>query len=257
MEPTGSSIDVEERSPSEASTTGLWLRVLGVLVAVVLLNVVWLILSLIDGSGGGRIDERLWPTHRHVWSETLLLLTDGFMGETLFTHTGATLGRVLASLAVAALVGGGLGWAMGSHERLRGLLAPFVGFMRMFTPAFVLPISINFLGIGGRNIVLSAGFITTWFVADGVSRAIASSSSGEQRTAELVRLARTALLISWLVVAFTEVIGSATGLGSAIWTARTFFRTGMMLSVTIWSTLVFLVIDYGISLLGRYPRSSG
>ncbi len=56
------------------------------------------------------------------------------------------------------------------------------------------------------------------------------------------------------MVAFPEIILAAVGLGSLIWTARTFDRTGPMLAMSIWSALLFSAIDYGIRLLGRALR---
>ena len=228
-------------------------RLFGVLVGIVLINVLWVVLELFD-SDIGRPGEGFWPSHADAFSEFRLLVVDGFQGETLFSHTGATLLRVAASVLLALVIGGGLGAAMGSQKTLRNLLDPFVSFMRLFTPGALVSLSLLFLGLGERNIILTTGFVCTWIVADGVARTMVADGSSDQTVDQLVQLARTVLLAAWIVVAFSEIIGSANGLGSAIWTARTFFRTGMMLTIGLWSTLLFLAADYSIRLVGRLLR---
>ena len=249
MEATILPSDVEQPSDKMSFGAEVRLRLLGVLAGVVLLNLVWFVLYLV--SGGGQGDLR-WPSQGHVWSEMWLLTFDGFQGTTLLRHSVATLSRVLSAMAAALVIGGGIGVALGSRKQLRHLFDPLLSFLRVFSPAAVIPVLYTFLGIQRPVIGFTAGFVATWLVADRVARVLASGPTRERLIEELVQIVRVALLVTWLVVAFGELIGTGVGLGSAIWTARTFFRMGMVTGVGVWSALLIATMDYGVRLLGRF-----
>lgn len=249
MEPTTLSSDVEQPGATMSFGAELRLRLLGVVVGIGLLNLVWLVLYLLSG-GSGQQDLR-WPSQADTWSELWLLTFDGFQGTTLFTHSVATLSRVLSVMVVALVIGGGIGVALGSRQQLRHLFDPLLSFLRVFSPAAVLPMLYVFFGLQWPVIGLTAGFVVTWFVADRVARVLASSPTRQNFIEEMVQIVRAALLVTWLVVVFAELIGASVGLGSAMWTARTFFRVGMTMGVGLWSALLIAAMDYGIRLLGR------
>jgi len=222
------------------------LRLLGVVVAAVALNIMWLVLSQMDSL------QEFWPSHRTAWSDFKLLVTDGFQGVTLAAHVGATVGRVAFALFVGGAIGGCIGAAVGSTRLSRNLADPFISFMRLVTPAAVLTIAILARGLGEMPTLIATTLPIVWIIADAMSRGVVDVGFGR----DLIRIhvvpaARTALLVAWIAVSFAETISSSTGIGAAVWAARTFFRGGIVVSMLVVSTLLFLVVDYLIRLLGR------
>lgn len=220
-------------------------RLLGVVVAVVGLNVIWLVL-------GWTLEDDVWPSHRHAWDEFFLLATDGFQNRTLLAHVGATLGRVLFAMVVGGLIGGAIGAAIGSRRRARNLTDPFVSFVRFVSPSAVISIAIAIVGIGEVARLFAATLLVVCVMADGTARGVLQTSSRDKLVGwHLVSSARAALLVVWITITFNELIGAETGIGSAIWSARTFFRQGMIVALLLTSTVLFMAIDYVIRLGGR------
>jgi len=220
-------------------------RLLGVPVAVAALNLLWLALDWI-------LEDEVWPSHREAWDELVLLATDGFHDQVLFAHVGATLGRVLFAIVVGSLIGGAIGTAMGSHPRVRNMTDPLLSFVRFVSPAAVMTIAIAVIGIGETPRLLATTLLVVCVMADGIGRGVSQASSRDALVrSHLVPSARAALLVVWITITFTELIGAQTGIGSAMWAARTFFRQGMVVALLVVSTLLFVTIDYAIRLVGR------
>lgn len=228
-------------------------RAIGVVVAIVLLNMLWLFIELFDGGSSRGIADNHWPSHGETWSAFLELWRGAFLGTTLMRHTTATLVRVIVPLVIGGLLGGTIGVAIGARSGVREYFDPFVSFLRLLAAAAILPFAILLFGIGDTPLVFTSSFVLTWVIADGVASALAASEPAAV-PGRLTQLARQALLISWLFVSFSELIGAREGLGGAIFSARPFSRTDIMVALALWSTLLFLIIDYVIRFLGRLFR---
>lgn len=84
------------------------------------------------------------PSPPAVVSKTIDLASNG----TLFADIGASLGRVLVGFLLGTLLAVPVGFLMGWYSIVRGLLHPWVQFVRMIPPLAILPLSIVVLGTG-------------------------------------------------------------------------------------------------------------
>jgi taurine transport system permease protein len=94
------------------------------------------------------------PSPLAVASKFVSVARDGFVDATLLTHLGASLGRIFAALAGAALVGIPVGVAIGTSTVGRGVFDPILEFLRPIPPLAYLPLVIIWFGIGEPSKVL-------------------------------------------------------------------------------------------------------
>lgn len=99
--------------------------------------------------------DSLLPPPINVAKEFWELLQSGV----LFTHIGASLGRVCSAWAIAALVAIPLGIAMGRIPIVERLLDPLVELIRPISPLAWIPLAILWFGIGesGKIFVVFIG----------------------------------------------------------------------------------------------------
>jgi len=229
-------------------------RMIGVAIAIVLLNIIWLFM----GQFSALADQ--WPSHREAWSTLVELSTDGFQGQTLWENLGATLGRVGFAVAVGGVAGGIIGAVIGSSRRVWNLSDPFVSFARLIAPGELFVIGFFQFGIGEQQLLVGATLPIAFYIAHRVGRLILDARERNlSRVAvagrHLTELTRTALLIAWFMVYGFELIASQRGVGAAIWTARTFFRIDIVVVTVMIGSVVMVAIDYLIRLAGRIVLS--
>lgn len=102
----------------------------------------------------------LLPPPPLVAAEFWTLLKSG----DLFTHIGASLGRVVSAWALAALVAIPMGLAMGRIPVVERLLDPLVELIRPISPLAWIPLAILWFGIGEAGKIFVV-FIGTFFPA--------------------------------------------------------------------------------------------
>jgi len=106
----------------------------------------------------GWIDQRFLPSPAKIAANYWELL---WTGE-IFKHTVASLRRVAIGLSLAAVLGIGLGVAMGASARFRLYLNAMVELFRPIPPIALIPLSIFWLGIGDESKVFLI-FIACFF----------------------------------------------------------------------------------------------
>jgi ABC-type nitrate/sulfonate/bicarbonate transport system permease component len=106
----------------------------------------------------GVIDPRFLPSPTKIALDYWELLRSG----EIFRHTVASLKRVAVGLSIAALLGIGLGVAMGASANVRLCLNAMVELFRPIPPIALMPLSIFWLGIGDSSKVFLI-FIACFF----------------------------------------------------------------------------------------------
>ncbi|MFE9649554.1 ABC transporter permease [Streptomyces sp. NPDC006365] len=115
----------------------LALRAFFVLALPLLLLIAWWFAS--DGS-----TDVYWPPLRTI----LTTFPDVWTGERLRADVLASLLRLLAGFAAAAVVGVALGTVIGSYRRVRAVCEPVLEFLRAVPPPVLVPVIMLFAGIG-------------------------------------------------------------------------------------------------------------
>ncbi len=195
------------------------------------------------------------------------LLTEGFPeGMGIQVHIVATLSRVLAGFALAAMIGIPLGIVIGAIPVLDKLAASVIAFGRSIAAISVLPLFIAWFGIGEASKIALLFFGAFWVVLTytvaGVKyvdplliRAALSIDTPQRRIFFLIILPaslprifaglKVALGVAFLVIVAAEMIATVQGLGALIQEARTSFRT----DITMVGMIVIGVLGYALSRL--------
>ncbi|MEX1165023.1 MAG: ABC transporter permease [Nitriliruptor sp.] len=179
-------------------------------------------------------------------------------------HLVVTLERLLAGLALAALVGAPLGIAIGRSRRLAELTGSLFQFLRMISPLAWTPIAIVLLGVGDAPVVFLVAVAAVWPIVlnaaagvhalDGGWLRVAASLGATRREqltsivlpgvrAHLATGLRVALGTAWIVIVPAEMLGVDSGLGYAILDARDRLRYDELMGVVVLIGAVGFVLD--------------
>ena len=185
----------------------------------------------------------------------------------LWTDTAASLARLLGGMAIATLIAGILGVAIGLLPVVRATMANFVAVLSMLPPLAVLPILFIVFGLGEvskvalivigvapvmiRDLALRVGELpaeqlvkaqtlgaSTWQIA---IRVIVP-----QMLPRLIDSVRLTLGSAWLFLIAAEAIASQSGLGYRIFLLRRYLAMDVILPYVAWITLLAFMIDYAL-----------
>jgi len=192
---------------------------------------------------------RLWFSG----SAAHLFLTEDAIGNLL-----PSLGRVLAGLAIAAVVGGAAGLALGRSSTVFGFFDPLLQFGRALPAVMLVPVFIAIFKIGTQMEVAAIAFGTIWPIllntADGaryldpvqVETVRAFRLPAWSRLIRLIIPAalpkffaglRLSVSLALILMVFAELAGSSNGLGYEMNNAESSFDM-----TWLWSTLVLVAI---------------
>lgn len=169
-----------------------------------------------------------------------------------------SLGRVLAGLAIAVVVGGPVGLALGRSPAVAAYLDPMLQFARALPTVALVPVFIAIFRLGTQMDVATIAFGTVWPIllntADGarsldpvqVETARAFRLPAWQRLTRLIIPAalpkffaglRLSVSLSLILMVFAELAGNSSGLGYEMSNAESSFDTKLL-----WATLVLVAI---------------
>jgi ABC-type nitrate/sulfonate/bicarbonate transport system permease component len=162
----------------------------------------------------------------------------------------ASLSRVVAGFAIAALLGVPLGTLAGRNRWVARILDPIISVLRPIPPIALLPIMVVWLGIGDFSKIIFIAyaaffqiFITTYHGVQTVDplllRAASSLGASRLRTfwkvvlpasmPHIVTGIRLGFSISFFVIVAAEFIGASAGLGFVIFESRVYFQVDKMM----------------------------
>jgi taurine transport system permease protein len=209
------------------------------------------------------------PPPDAVLAKGFSVWTEGFEGATLPQHLLASVGRVLAALAAAAVFGVIVGFAINLNETARGMLEPLLEFYRPIPPLAYLPLVIIWFGIGefAKILVIYLGIFPAIVIAtsDGL-RSIAQDKINAARSLGASQLQVITLLLlphalpsiltgiriglgtGWATLVAAELIAATQGLGFMIKGAADFLVT----DVVILGIIVIALVAIGMELTLRF-----
>lgn len=179
------------------------------------------------------------------------------------TDVVPSLANLAGGLALASIVGVGLGFILALIRPVRWLLEPIIHFVRSIPPVALVPIFITMIGFGNdmriTSIALAATFPTLIATMDGIR-----SVDGTLKDVSVVyRLTRTekftqvylpaaapqifsglqvSLQVAFIVMIASEMLGAATGIGALTLTAQqSFMIADMWAGVLLLGVLGFVI----------------
>jgi ABC-type nitrate/sulfonate/bicarbonate transport system permease component len=182
-----------------------------------------------------------------------LFLTHDAIGSVL-----PSLGRIAAGLAIAIVIGGLAGLAIGRSPALSGYLGPLLQFARALPTVTLVPVFIALFRLGTQMEVATIAFGTVWPILlntiDGarsvdplqLETARAFRVPGWPRLTKLIIPAtmprffaglRLSLSLALVLMVFAELVGSSNGLGYEMNNAESSFDL-----TWLWATIVLLAL---------------
>lgn len=216
-----------------------------------------------------------WVSPLFLPSPTEVVVT----GYRLFTQFGfawdvlATVYRVFAGFAIAAVIAVPLGVLMGTFRPIEALVEPMTSFMRYMPASAFIPLFILWLGIGDveKIAIIFAGCFFSMLLmiaveARSVQRELleAAATLGSSRRSLLWRVVLPAampgiydvlLLIlgwAWTYIIVAELVAAKSGIGHVILQSQRMLNTGNIIFGILFLGLIGLASDTVLKLLGRY-----
>jgi ABC-type nitrate/sulfonate/bicarbonate transport system permease component len=196
----------------------------------------------------GVFPPRLFPSLEVVAATLVGMTANG----TLPTHAVHTVARLLGGFALAAVLGVGIGFAMGRARRAEDIFLPLVSIGAPIPGLAYAPLFLLWFGLGDLGAVLLVGFvaafpvaINTWTGVKAVReiwlRAAWSMGADEHQMFRKVILPaalpyvltgfRLGLAQAWRILVAVEMLAAVPwGLGWMIFGAREFLNTDVMLA---------------------------
>lgn len=198
------------------------------------------------------------------------LLGDGSLAE----HAATSLSRLLTGLAIAAVVGVGIGLLMGGIRVVERATGGLFQLMRMTSPLSWAPIAVIAFGVGGRPVIALIVAAAVWPLILNTSAGVRTVDEDWLLTArslgatrgELLRSIvlpavrphvltglRLALGISWIVLVPAEMLGVQSGLGYAVLNARDQLAYDDLMATVLAIGLIGFALDLLAQALLRPP----
>lgn len=186
----------------------------------------------------------------------------------LFSDAAVSLYRLVAGLAVAALLGVPLGLWLGLRRHAEAVAGPLVQFLRMISPLSWAPVAIAVFGIGNEPVIFLVAAAAIWPILLSTSAGVHAvdpgyldvartmGASGWERLIRVVVPAvrpailggiRLALGTAWIVLVPAEMLGVRSGLGYQILNARDQLAYDQVMAVI----LVIGVLGFALDSLSR------
>lgn len=190
----------------------------------------------------------------------------------LWADTLSSLERLLAGVAISALIGLTIGIVNGGLPLLRAKLSPLVTVLSLIPPMAILPILFIAFGTGEMaKIALIVIGITPFLIRDLQGEALrlpdeqlikAQTLGGNswqilyrvllpQLTPRLLASTRLALGSAWLFLIAAEAIAAQEGLGYRIFLVRRYLSMDVILPYVAWITLLAFLLDQALAWTSR------
>ena len=241
------------------------------LVSVALGIAIWFIAAFLNSATG------LLPDPVEVFQTAVTLVRNG----TLFANIEASLVRVLIGFSIGVLLAIPTGFLMGWYTLARGLIEPWVQFLRTIPPIALTPMVILFLGIGETPkifLIFFAAFLSSTIATFGGVRNVDSTLikaarvlGANDRTIFLSVVVpaafpyilvgmRLSLGSAWGTLVAAELISAPSGLGFMIENAGLYFEIPTIMvgivAIGVLGFVVTFIADHFIrpSLIGNATR---
>lgn len=192
----------------------------------------------------------------------------------LLSDATVSLYRLVAGLAVAALLGVPLGLWLGLRRRAEAVAGPLVQFLRMISPLSWAPVAIAVFGIGNEPVIFLVAAAAIWPIMLSTSSGVHAMDPGyldvartmgangwERLTRVVIPAVRPSILggirlalgTAWIVLVPAEMLGVRSGLGYQILNARDQLAYDQVMAVI----LVIGVLGFALDSLSRLLLRDG
>lgn len=226
---------------------------------VVLLAIWWFVTAV------GWIDALFLPSPVAVLDRLQDLMTNGYMSISLWSHIGASLGRIGTALIAAVITAIPVGIAIGRNKVIRGVVDPIIEFYRPIPPLAYLPLIVIWCGIGELSKVLLIYLAIFAPIVIATATGVRSVDQAKIRAAQslgatplqiiqhvvlpsalpgILTGIRIGLGVGWSTLVAAELVGASEGLGFMVQSSSQLLAT----DVVIVGILIIAVIAFALEI---------
>ena len=254
------------RVPRETFLTFFSVSTISFITIVILIAIWWIVTAL------GWIDALFLPSPVIVVERFHDLINNGYMGISLWSHIGASLGRIGTALVMAVITAIPVGIAIGKSKVVRGILDPIIEFYRPIPPLAYLPLIVIWCGIGELSKVLliylaifapiviaTATGVRT--VDQAKIRAAQSLGATQKQIIQHVILPsalpsiltgiRIGLGVGWSTLVAAELVGASEGLGFMVQSSSQLLATDVVIVGILIIAVIAFALEMGLRRLQR------
>lgn len=247
--------------PRETSIT-----LISMITIIALIAVWWLVTTL------GWIDALFLPSPVAVIDRFQDLLANGYMSISLWSHIGASLGRIGTALIAAVITAIPLGIAIGRNKIVRGVLDPIIEFYRPIPPLAYLPLIVIWCGIGELSKVLLIYLAIFAPIVIATATGVRSVDQAKIRAAQslgatqmqiikhvilpsslpnILTGIRIGLGVGWSTLVAAELVGASEGLGFMVQSSSQLLATDVVIVGILIIAVIAFILEIGLRRLQR------
>lgn len=247
--------------PRETSIT-----LISMITIIALIAVWWLVTTL------GWIDALFLPSPVAVIDRFQDLVTNGYMSISLWSHIGASLGRIGTALIAAVITAIPLGIAIGRNKIVRGVLDPIIEFYRPIPPLAYLPLIVIWCGIGELSKVLLIYLAIFAPIVIATATGVRSVDQAKIRAAQslgatqmqiikyvilpsslpnILTGIRIGLGVGWSTLVAAELVGASEGLGFMVQSSSQLLATDVVIVGILIIAVIAFILEIGLRRLQR------
>jgi taurine transport system permease protein len=239
-------------------------------ISVVTLLAVLLVWWLVTAQGW--IKPLFLPAPQAVFARFWTLAHDGYLGTSLWQHTGASLRRIALALLAAIFIAVPIGVAIGQSWVLRGIIDPLVEFYRPIPPLAYLPLIVIWFGIGefSKILLIYLAIFAPIFIATSTGvlavdqkKLLAAKSLGATHAQlvwyvvlpsalpQILTGIRIGLGVGWSTLVAAELIAATQGLGFMVQSAAQLLQTDVVIVGILIIAGIAVVLELGLRALQK------
>lgn len=250
----------------ETQETGISVTTISCLTLITLLATWWAVTAL------GWIEALFLPSPIAVLERFQDVFNNGYMGISLFSHIGASLGRIGIALFVAVITAIPVGIAIGRSHVVRGILDPIIEFYRPIPPLAYLPLIVIWCGIGevSKVLLIYLAIFAPIVIATATGvrtvdkakiRAAQSLGASQKQIIQHVILPsalpsiltgiRIGLGVGWSTLVAAELVGASEGLGFMVQSSSQLLATDVVLVGILIIAIIAFALEIGLRRLQK------
>lgn len=246
---------------------GVSSRVLSVSAITIAVGLWFLVTNL------GWVNPQFFPSPQAVWSAFVKILIDGYKGQSLLSHIGSSMRRLLIAFVFSFGLAVPLGLASGYFKPVRAIIDPFIEFYRPLPPLAYYTLIVIWLGIDDESkvaLLFLAGFAPLYIAMvsgvrrvprDRINAALSLGSSQWQVFSQVVFPSclpelftglRTALGFMYTTLVAAEMVAARSGIGWMVLDASKFLRSDIIFVGILIMGAIAIALDLGLRWLQNY-----
>lgn len=212
----------------------------------------------------------LLPSPYKVWTTFLSIMKNGYNGNSLLMHLGASFQRLFVALGIAIITGIPLGLLSGYSNKVKAIIDSVVEFYRPLPPLAYYTLLILWFGIDNTSkvvLLFLAGFAPIYIACVAAVTRInkdyilsAKSLGADKRQVffkivlpaclpEIFTGVRTAVGVSYTTLVSAEMVAATSGIGWMVFDASNFLKSDVIVVGILVMGFTGIIIDFGLRYL--------